>query len=166
MTRLPATLIACGLAVAVLVACSSGGSKNGASDTTPPTTAAPAGPSSTVRPVDTSFTGQNSAQFCALAKTYAANQASVAGGAAPQLKAAAQDARTAITQAVTLAPAEIKPDVQVVATAFSSVVAELEKVNYDTTKLTPAAFAPLSTKEFQAAATRFTAYGRAVCGLS
>ncbi len=161
------TLVTCGLALVLLTGCSSGGGKDTASST--PTTAAPAatGPSTTVRPVDTSFTGQNSAQFCTLAKTYNERFSNVNAASSPaQLRTAAQEGRTAINQAASAAPAEIKPDVQVIATAFTALFTELEKANFDVSKMSPAALSSLQAPEFQASTTRFQAYLRTVCGIS
>ena len=160
-------LAACGVALVLLTGCSRGGGKDTASS--PTTTAAPAatGPSTTVRPVDTSFTGQNSAQFCTLAKTYNDRFSNVNAAATPaQLRTVTQEGRTAINQAVTAAPAEIKPDVQVIATAFTALFTELEKVNFDVSKVSPAALGSLQAPEFQASTTRFQAYLRSVCGIT
>jgi hypothetical protein len=43
---------------------------------------------------------------------------------------------------------------------------ELDKVNFDITKLQPSAFASLQTPEFQTASTRFQAYTTKVCGIT
>lgn len=158
MTRIRTTLAVCGLAAALLTSCSSGDDKKEAS---PTTTGAP----TTVRPVDTSFTGQNSAEFCALAETYRERSSNVSPGTSPaELRTAAEDGLTAINEVVSAAPAEIKPDVEVVAATLGAVVTELEKVEFDTTKAPPSAFAPLQDPQFQAAAGRFQAYVTQVCG--
>lgn len=153
MTRIRTTLAICGLAAALLASCSSGGDKKEASPTT-------------VRPVDSGFTGQNSAEFCALAKTYKDRSNDVSPGSSPaELRTAAEDGLTAINEVVSAAPAEIKPDVKVVAGALGAVVTELQKVGFDTTKAPPAAFAPLQAPEFQASASRFQTYITQVCGI-
>lgn len=165
VVRRRGVLAACGLVVLLLAGCSSGGGKKVAS----PSASAPAstGPTTTVRPVDTSFTGQNSAQFCTLAKTYNDRFSNVGSASTPaQLKSVTQDGRTAIDQAAAAAPAEIKPDVQVLANAFGTLFTELEKVNFDPTKISAAAFAPLQAPEFQASTLRFQAYLKSVCGVS
>jgi hypothetical protein len=150
----------------VLAACSGSNGKKLAtpsSSTTPVAT----GPTTTIRPVDTSFTGQNSAQFCALAKTYNDRFGNVGTASTPaQLRTVTQDGRTAINQAAAAAPSEIKPDVQVLADAFGTLFTELDKVNFDPTKVSAAAFAPLQTPQFQTSTVRFQAYLKSVCGVS
>ncbi len=162
--RLRNSLAACAaVAVLLLTGCSGG------EDDAAPTTSAPAntGPTTTVRPVDTSFTGQNSAQFCSLARTYNERFTSVGSNPSPaQLRTVTREGQTAITQAVNAAPAEIKPDVEVLARTFSTLLTELEKVNFEVTRLPPAALQSLQAPEFQASTTRFQAYIRTVCGIS
>ena len=163
MPRIRRTLLAGALAVAltVLTACS-GGDDDKTSDTTaPPGTAAPA--TSTTVPT---FTGQNSAQFCALARTYNDRFTSVGTNPTPaQLRTVAREGQTAITQAVAAAPGEIKADVEVLARTCTSLLAELEKVNYEIARLPPAALQTLSAPDFQASTTRFQTYLRSVCGV-
>ena len=157
-------LAACGIALVLMAGCS-GDSDDGKSQASPTPTSAP-GPSTTARPVDTSFTGQNSAQFCALSKTYTDRFSNVGPGSTPaQLRTATQEGRTAINQAAAAAPSEIKPDVQVIANVFTGLFAELERVNFDIGKLAPASLGSLQSPEFQASTTRFQAYLRTVCGV-
>lgn len=154
MTRTRTIFAACGLALLVLAGCSGGGDKAG----TGPTTA---------RPVDTSFTGQNSAQFCALARTYSDRFASVSSNPQPeQLRTVAREAQTAISQAVSAAPAEIKKDIEFLATTFGALLGELEKVNFEVARIPPTALSRLTSPEFQTSTTRFQAYSRTVCGVS
>jgi hypothetical protein len=156
-------LAACGVALLVLAGCSGGDDDDDAA----PTTAAPATAPTTVRPVDTSFTGQNSAQFCGLARTYNERFTSVGTNPTPtQLRTVAREGQTAITQAVSAAPAEIKTDVEVLARTFGALLTELEKVNFEVTRLPPAAVQSLSAPEFQQSTTRFQAYIRSVCGIN
>ena len=150
----------CGVALVVMTGCS-GGDDNDAASTTAP--AAP-GPSTTLRPVDTSFTGQDSAQFCALARTFSDRFATVGANATPaQLRTVAREGEAAINQAVSAAPAEIKKDVEGIASGFTTFLRELEKVNFEATRLPPAAVQSLSAPEFQQSTTRFQAYFRSVC---
>ena len=167
MTGIRTTLATCALALGMLGGCSSGDGEPDAAPTTAGGSATTvAGPATTVRPVDTNFTGQDSAQFCTLAKTYNERFAGVDANATPaQLRTVAQEGRTAIDQTVTAAPAEIKPDVQVVASAFGALFTELERVGFDVSRLSPSAFAALQTPEFQASTTRFQAYLPNVCGV-
>jgi hypothetical protein len=156
-------LATCGLAAALLAGCSSDDNKATTAPTTAGTTAA-AGPTTTVRPVDTSFTGQNSGQFCDLAKTYNDRFAKVGAATTPaQLKTVSQDARNAISQAAAVAPSEIKNDATIVSNGFSSLFTELDKANYDVTKVSPGAFGALQSPEFQTASIRLQAYLANVC---
>lgn len=167
MTRTRTILLACGLALLVLTGCSGGDDDNDAASAT--TTTAAGGTTSTLRPVDTSFSGQGSTEFCNLARTYTERSASVGGNTSStpaQLRTLANEGRTAINQAADVAPPEIKADVQLISTTFSGLLAELEKVDYDATKLTPAAFAPLQAPEFGRASQRFQAYTQDVCKIS
>ena len=164
VTRIRTTLAACALAAHALTSCSGG---DGDDDKAAPTTSGSVatGATTTVRPVDTSFTGANSAQFCALARTYTERFTSVSPNATPaQLRTVAREGQAMITQAVNAAPAEIKSDVEVLARTFTAVISELEKVDFEMTRLPPAALQPLQAPEFQRATTRFQAYGRTVCG--
>ena len=150
------------MALLVLAGCSGGDDDDSAS----PTTVAAAGPTTTARPVDTSFTGQNSAQFCALARTYTDRFTSVgANPTAAQLRTVSREGQAAITQAVTAAPAEIKKDVEVIANGFNGFLAELEKVNFDVSKLSTDALKALSAPEFQQSTVRFQSYSKTVCGV-
>lgn len=166
MTRTRSTLAACGLALLVLTGCSSGDDDK---DAAPAASTAPAGPTTTLGATDTTFTGQGSSDFCNLARTYAERSTNVgnpASSSPAQLRTLANEGKTAITQAANAAPAEIKADVQLIATTFTALLAELEKVNYDGTKLAPEAFAPLQAPEFGRASQRFQAYTRDVCKIS
>ena len=159
VTRTRRTLAACGLALLVMTACS-GDDDKAASTTTVPT----ASTATTVRPVDTSFTGEGSTQFCALARTFNDRSASVGSNPTPaQLRTVAREGQTAINQAVNAAPAEIKKDVEVIAGGFTVFLGELEKVNFDASKLPPSAVQSISSPDFQQATTRFQAYFRSVC---
>ena len=158
-------MTACCVATLLLSGCSGGGDDDQAAPTT--TAASAVNPTTTVRPVDTSFTGQNSAQFCSLARTYNERFSSVGSNPSPaQLRTVTREGQTAISQAVNSAPAEIKNDVQVLANTFSSLLSELEKVNFEVTRLPAAALQSLQAPEFQQSTTRFQAYIRTVCGIS
>lgn len=136
-------------------------------DSATPTTVAAAGPTTTILSTNTSFTGQNSAQFCGLARTYNERFSKVsASPTAAELRTLTREGQTAITQAVNAAPAEIKKDVEVISAAFNGLLAELEKVNFEVTRLPPTAFGTLSSPEFTQATTRFNSYVRTVCGVT
>jgi alkanesulfonate monooxygenase SsuD/methylene tetrahydromethanopterin reductase-like flavin-dependent oxidoreductase (luciferase family) len=155
------TSLACAVALLFLVGCSD--DSNDSASTTSTVTGA-AAPPTTLQPVNTAFTGQGSAEFCTLAKSY--NDQSKSVGSAPQTPAAVQEGRRAINEAVTAAPAEIKGDVQVIAAAFTSVADAFEKANYDPAKLDVSSLQKLQTPEFQASTARFQAYLRDVCKVS
>jgi hypothetical protein len=159
-------LAAGAVAVLMMAGCSGGDDKDTATATTAPA-ATTGGPTTTVRPVDTSFTGQNSAQFCTLAKTYNERFSKVSANPTPaELRTVTREGQTAISQAVNAAPAEIKNDVQVISAAFTTLLSELEKVNFEAARLPPAALSSLSAPEFAQATTRFQAYIRNVCGVT
>lgn len=162
VARILRGFLACALTLA-LGACSGGDDDD---DAAPATSAAP-GPATTVRPVDTSFTGQNSGQFCTLARTYNDRFTRVSANPTPaELRIVANEGDAAITAAVSAAPGEIKPDVEVIARAFGGLLDELERVNFEIDRLPAAAFSSLSTPEFQTSTTRFQAYMRTVCGVT
>jgi len=156
------TLAACGVALLVLAGCRGG--DDDAASPGPTTAASESATSTTLRTVDTNFTGQGSTQFCNLARTYNERFTQIGPNATPaQLRTAAREGQTAINQAVNAAPAEIKNDVQVIATALGGFLTDLEAANYDVNKLTPATFAKLQAPEFATSSQRFQAYTRNVC---
>ena len=158
-------LAASAIALLVLTGCSGGDDDEAAPTTT--SAQAATGPTTTVRPVDTSFTGQNSAEFCTLARTYSERFTSVGSNPTPaQLRIVAREGQTAITQAVNAAPTEIKPDVEVLARTFTGLLTELERVNFEVARLPPAALQSLQAPEFAQSTTRFQAYARSVCGIN
>jgi hypothetical protein len=155
--------VACALTLVLLAtaACSSGGGQR-----TAPTTPAQ-GVATTQGPADPTFSGDGSAEFCSLSRTYTERSNGVGASAtSAQLRALALEGQTAIVQAAKVAPAEIKADAQVISTAFGSVLVELEKVNYDPTKMTPSTFAALQAPEFGRSTQRFQAYLRDICKIT
>lgn len=155
------TLVACGISLLVLAGCGGGDDKKEAS---PTTSAQASGASTTLRPVETSFTGQGSAEFCNQARTFNDRFGKVGPNATvAQLRTSAREGLAAINQAVGVAPAEIKADVQVISTAFASIVADLEKVNFDFKKVTADTFTKFQAPEFGASTQRFQAYMTNVC---
>lgn len=154
-------LTVAGMVLIVLASC------RGADDDAAPgrgTTAA-GGVSTTVRPVDASFTGQT-APFCALAKTYSERSGGVNRATTPdELRVGVQESRIAIDQVAGTAPAEIKGDAQTLANAFTKLFIELEKANFDPARVSLAAFAPLQEPEFAQSTVRFQTYLRTVCGI-
>ena len=151
------------MAAILLSSCSSGGDNTAA--TAPATTAQP-GVSTTTRPVDTSFTGQDNARFCTLAKAYSERSGAVGAATTPaQLRANVDEVRTSVNQIAGAAPAEIRPDAQVLSKAFGTLFAELDKVNFDPGRVPLSALAPFQAPDFQQSTTRLQAYLKTVCGL-
>ena len=148
------------VALVLLAGCTSGTGGQGASSTSDPG----GGPTSTLRPTDTSFSGQGSGEFCTEARAYSERSGGLDPSATPaKLRADATEGQRAIARAVALAPAEIKPDVEVLSAGFTALLAALAGVNYDVTKVTPGMLAPLQAPEFGRATQRFQAYVRDVC---
>ncbi len=153
-------LVSLGLvAVVGLTACGGGGDHEKAAPTTtppPPTTAAPA-----------VGNDQASTPFCQLARTYSEKYSSLLTVANDpvRLRAATTDAESAIRQAQSTAPPEIKSDVTLVASTASQVLAALQRNNFDLTK-TPEALSRLQEPSFQTALANVNRYGRAHCGIA
>lgn len=153
------SLLAAAATAAVVAGCS-----GGANRAAPTTSSTAAGPATTVRPVDTSFTGQSSAQFCELARTYNDRFTRVAANPSPaELRTVTREGQAAIAAAVGAAPPEIKPDVEVLSRAFSAVLAELERAGFDPAQVPVSAFTQLQSPEFERSAARFQAYIQSVC---
>ncbi len=153
--RADLTLLVVGIvAVVALAAC--GGSDKKATTTT-------ISPLTTTKSIDTNFTGAGSAEFCDLAKTLNTDISGATGGSTAQLKADLEKADAAIHRAVDIAPAEIKPDVKVIADSFTTAVTAIAGANYDLTKVPPAALATFQTPEFSNSAARLQAYMTDVC---
>lgn len=155
MRRLLGTL---GLVAALgLVGCGGGGDDKAASTTTP-TTAVPV----TALPVGND---QASTPFCMLARTYTEKFDTLLASASDpaKLKAATTDAESAIRQAQAAAPAEIKPDVTVVATTASQVLTALAKNNFDLSKT--GEVSKLQEPRFQTSFANLNRYARAHCGV-
>ncbi len=155
MRRLVVTI---GLAAALaLTGCGGGGDDEDA---------APA--PTTVAPSTTALIGNDQAgtPFCGLARTYTekfSTLLTVANDPA-KLRAATTDAESAIRQARTQAPAEIKADVTRVAETASQVLAALQKNNFDlgrTSEITK-----LQEPAFQASLANMNRYARAHCGVA
>lgn len=126
-----------------------------------------AGPAASV---DTVFTGQGSAAYCGLARNYAGafDRLGQPGSSTSDLRAYYQAAGVAVQQSVGVAPAEIRPDVQVVADALQALIAALDKINFDLNKigsLPPELIARLMSQQFEDSSTRVAAYAKNVCGI-
>ena len=136
------------VALGALGAC--GSDDDGATSTSLPPSTTPSG-----------FTGEESEDFCKLARDYSAQIRAVGANVTNpvQLKNVLADVEPAVAKAVDEAPAEIKPDIEYLAAAFKEIRNSLEtgeQVNLTT----------LSDPRFQTSADRVTRYGREVCGIA
>jgi hypothetical protein len=156
-----AALVAVAVAFA-FTACGGGSNAKRASPASPTTLALSAG--DTTQPVDTSFTGAGSDDYCRLARDYSDSSKKFDAPNSPdQLRAVFQEAQNDINSALAVAPPEIKADVQTIATGLDSIVKAMEAANYDVTRLatTPPSLPP----NFDAASQRIDAYTSNVCHL-
>jgi hypothetical protein len=148
------------VAVLGLTACGGGsdGKDKAAATTVPPPTTPPT-------TVLVSGNDQANTPFCKLAKTYTEKYSTLlaSAGDPAKLKAATTDAESAIRQAQTTAPAEIKPDVTVVATTAGQVLTALQKNSFDIGK-TPEV-SKLQEPGFQTSFANLNRYTQAHCGL-
>ena len=160
LARIP--LLAVVGASLAMAACGGGSNGKHASPASPTTAAASTG--DTAQPVDTSFTGAGSADYCRLARDYSESSKKFNTPNSPdQLRAVFQEAQNDIQSALAVAPPEIKADVQTIATGLNSIVKAMEAANYDVTRL--AATPPSLPSNFDAASQRIDAYTRDVCHL-
>ena len=146
------------VAVLGLAGCGGGGSDDEAA---PVTTTAP--------PPTTAVVGNDQAgtPFCGLARTYTEKFSSllISANDPVKLRAATTDAESAIRQAQATAPAEIKADVTVVATAAKDALTALQKNNFDLSR-TPEALTRLQEPAFQTSFASLNRYSRAHCGVA
>jgi len=155
--RARAVPAACLVALLPLAGCSD--DKKGASVT--PTSAATG---STVRPVDTSFTGEGSAEFCRFITTFTQGSQNISPNATPaELEASFREALAAIDQAVSVAPAEIKGDVVVIADTFENVVTAVSTANFQLDLVDATVLQALQSEAFLDGVTRLQAYLTTIC---
>ena len=164
LRRLAIVLVALALPLA---ACSGSDDGDDGGDRSSDTTAAaasdlPAGSTT----VDTTFSGAGSDAFCRQIRTYAEGSRRLGEAANASVRTVFSDAARAVNESIALAPAEIKRDIEIVAEAFTTLVRELETVNYDFTRLPPAVALRFMSPELQSASTRVEAYARNVCGVA
>lgn len=147
--------------VAVLLFAGCSDDKDDAASTS---TSTGVGTATTVRPVDTSFTGQGSGDFCRLITTFTAEQEKVSPTAsAAELEAAFEESLTSINQAAEVAPAEIKGDVVAVAESIKAVEQAMSDAGYDVNKVDASALASLQSGTFLNSVTRLGSYLTTVC---
>jgi hypothetical protein len=104
--------------------------------------------------------------FCGLARTYTEKFSTLLAVASDpvKLRAATTDAESAIRQAQSQAPAEIRSDVAKVATTAKDVLAGLQKNNFDLSKT--AEVSKLQEPAFQTSLASLNRYARAHCGVA
>lgn len=146
------------LFVVLVAGCGGGDSDESASTTAPPATSG-----GTTAPT---FSGAGSGQFCDLVKTYSDRTAGLtrANSTPAQVRQLATELGAAIQQAVSVAPAEIKTDVTLVAAAAKDYLAGLQRVGYDLSRVPPDALQKFQAPDVQAATERLQNYSRTVCG--
>ena len=123
--RRAAVPAACLVALLPLAGCSDDKKSDSASSTTA------AGSATTARPVDTSFTGEGSEEFCQFIATFTEGQNVNPSASNAELEASLREALAAIDQAVSVAPGEIKNDVVAIADTFDQVVTALSSAEFD-----------------------------------
>jgi len=142
------------LAVAALVALAAcGGDKKETSTTT--TVAA------ATTPTTKTFSGSDpNSAFCQLGRANNERLKQIGASAAnpDELDKVLRDAAPAVRQAASIAPPEIKPDVEVLAKAFEDLLKSLDEGTPN--------LAAIVSPEFQTAAQNLTAYGQQVCGIA
>jgi hypothetical protein len=161
MPRLLTVLVAGAL---LLVGC--GGGSEDAATTTPTTTTAGGGatttaPAGTAPTTTAGATGTRPAEFCA------SNIDDFEGfNPADQnsLRQLFVEAERNLDRAAAAAPAEIRPDVQVMVDAYRPFVRALIAADFDFSRVDQSAFAPLTSPQVQASAERVGAYYERVCG--
>jgi len=123
----------------------------------------------TAQPATTAAVGNDQAgtPFCQLLRTYSERFTALlpAANDPARLRAATTDAESAIRQAQSTAPAEIRSDVTLVATTASQLVAALQRNDFDLSR-TPEAVSRLQEPGFQTALSNVNRYGRAHCGIA
>ena len=85
------------------------------------------------------------------------------------MRAYYRDASTAMDQATRVAPADIKPDLEVVADGLRALVAGLEGIGYDFARvasLPPDLIARLMSRPFVESSTKVATYSRDKCGIA
>ncbi|HVF13461.1 MAG TPA: hypothetical protein VM942_02620 [Acidimicrobiales bacterium] len=151
--RARAVTAACVVAILPLAGCSDDKKKE----------AAPTSETS-VRPVDTSFSGQDSAEFCTFITTFTEGSQNVSPTASPaELEASFQKALAAIDQSVAVAPVEIKGDVSAIRDTFDTVVTAVSDAGFDLARVDPSALQALQGEGFLDSVTRLQAYLTTVC---
>jgi hypothetical protein len=113
------------------------------------------------------FSGKGSGDFCKLFRDYTAKAATSPDLTSKEaVKTQFEGLGTAVDELEKQAPAEIKADVKITATAFGKLIAALAAVDYDFTKVDQAAVSDISSPDVQAAGERLQQYSTDVCGIA
>ncbi len=121
-------------------------------------------PGSTARSVDTRFTGEGSGEFCQFITTFTEGSQSLSPNATPaELEAEFREALGAIDQAVSVAPAEIKGDVEVIADTFERVVTAVSTAGFQLDQVDASTLQELQSENFLDGVARLQAYLTSVC---
>ncbi len=103
-------------------------------------------------------------RFCELLRSYNDRYNRTRNVTEPeQLRELVRTARSDVREAQEVAPPEIKGDTEIVAQVMTEYVDELEKVDFETSRIPPHMVQRLLSPEFLAAAQRMEAYGRSTC---
>ncbi len=103
-------------------------------------------------------------RFCELLRSYNDKYNRTRNVTEPeQLRDLLRTARTDVNEAQEVAPPEIKGDSEIVARVIDEYVQELEKVDFQTSRIPASMVQRLLSPDFLAAAQRIEAYGRANC---
>ncbi len=160
----------------LVTACgSSGSAASGASGTagsatgsmsSPASASSPAAPSSSASAVTIDISGN----FCKDARSEASHSSQLQDELTTtdpaQLKALEQTYAGVLTRFAAEAPSQIKASVEVLVNGDRTLLTALAAADYDYTKLSPTAIAPLETPAFTAAAAQVTAYLRTTCHIA
>jgi hypothetical protein len=148
---------ACLVALLPLTGCSDDKKNDGA-------TPSSEGTATTARPVDTSFTGEGSEEFCRFITTFTEGSQNVSPTAsAAELETSFREALTAIDQAVSVAPGEIKNDVVSIADTFERVVTAVSTADFNLDRVDASTLEALQSPGFLDAVTRLQAYLTSIC---
>ena len=141
----------CVVAALTLVACGGGGSDEAATTTVPATTT-------------TTLPG---GEFCEIARSYYEKVLSLGSslGDPQRLRDLLRETGPVIDRVEATAPPEIASDVRLAAATSRQLLAELEAVDFDYSRLPPGTVQRIQTPESQAAAIRLQTYTRDVCGV-
>ncbi len=103
-------------------------------------------------------------RFCELLRSYNDKYNRTRNVTEPeQLRDLLRTARTDVKEAQEVAPPEVKADSELVARVIDEYVKELEKVDFQTSRIPADTLQRLLSPDFLAAAQRIEAYGRANC---